>query len=31
VARSVGLEVALEASPHDLEGLVDAVARFAAT
>jgi uroporphyrinogen III methyltransferase/synthase len=28
VARSVGLEVAIEAESHDLEGLVDAVARF---
>lgn len=30
VARSVGLEVALEASSHDLDGLVGAVERFAA-
>ena len=30
VAESVGLEVALEAESHDLDGLVDAVRRFAA-
>jgi uroporphyrinogen III methyltransferase / synthase len=31
VARSVGLRVAIEATSHDLDGLVDAVERFAAT
>jgi uroporphyrinogen III methyltransferase/synthase len=31
VARSVGLTVATEATRHDLDGLVDAVERFAAT
>ena len=30
VAESVGLEVAVEAGSHDLDGLVDAVQRFAA-
>jgi uroporphyrinogen-III synthase len=28
VAESVGLEIAVEAESHDLEGLVDAVQRF---
>jgi hypothetical protein len=31
VAESVGLEVAVEASSHDLEGLVAAVERFGAS
>jgi len=29
VARSVGLEVAVEATTHDLDGLVAAVAEYA--